>query len=119
MPTLEDHQIRIQQIICCLGDLGCQLSDKLKLGYSCECDIKNLEILTGMLDSLYCYEPTLTTNCLTQVQIDNMFQYISQICGVCYFPYGTNYSQIALRAGIRLVTSSRRKTTQDNLRKIQ
>jgi len=114
MPTLQDHQIRIQQIICCIGDMGCQLSDKLKIGYSCECDIINLEVLLGMLDALYCYDPTATDNCLTQLQVDKMFQYISKICGVCYFPYGTNYAQLAARQGILLQLNGSRLLQLNN-----
>lgn len=89
--TLADHQNRLQNFMCCLGTKGNDLATKLKLGFPCTCEINTLELLTAYWDILVCYNPALTTNCLTQQQVDLVWEAISKECGICFSPYGSTY----------------------------
>jgi len=123
--TLQDHSIRLQQFTCCIATKGNDLVKKLRLGISCEKDILILELLVGYYDTLLCFDPTVTDNCLTQEQVDTIWDAVADCCGVCFLPYGTNYTQIYAQqnqniSGNRITAAGdRRLTTEDDLRAIK
>jgi Putative Ig domain len=110
-PNLEDQYNRLQHFMCCLGSKGAALSTKLKLGLECTCDINTLELLVMYWNALECYDPTPTaTNCLTQTQVDAMWDHISRICGICFSPYGSTYTQ-SVGSGLRIASGNNRRIT--------
>lgn len=89
--TLADQTNRLQHFMCCLGEYGNKLSLKLKLGLSSICEINTFQLLVMYWDVLECYNPENETNCLTQSQIDLIWDDISEKCGICFSPYGSTY----------------------------
>ena len=112
MPTIEDHTNRLQLLICCIADKGSKLSDKLKISTDCCCDINIFELLTMYWSVLVCYNPDVTTNCLTQEEVDSIWDDISCRCGLCFNPYGTDYSSLSSRDG-RITEDGDRRITED------
>ena len=92
IPSIQDQVVRLQQALCCLGGKGSALATKLKLGMAECCDINEFELHVAYLDILRCYDPTVTGNCLTQQEVDAIWDSISCYCGLCFTPYGTVYS---------------------------
>jgi hypothetical protein len=105
LPTLADQYNRLQHFMCCIGRHGNSLSSKLITGMVCDDDVVNLEILCMFWSVLECYDPTIgVTNCLTQTEIDLIWDYISQKCGICFSPYGTNYT--ICNSGVRITQNN-------------
>jgi hypothetical protein len=118
MSTLQDHNIRLQQILCCLAEKGNSLANKLKLGIPCECETNNIALVHIYFQILQCYDPEanpISDNCLTQQEVDKIFDHISCLCGTCFFPYGTNYSALAARQGVLLNSQGGRILAVDPL----
>lgn len=90
--TFDDHFHRLQLFMCCIAENGYLLSKKLRISANCCCDIERLNILTMYWCTLECYNPDVDTNCLTQEQIDLIWEDISKKCGLCFAPYGSVYT---------------------------
>jgi hypothetical protein len=76
--------------MCCIGQKGSELSTKLKLGMVCDDDIVNFEVLNLFWSTLECFNPE-EPQCLEQKDIDRIWDNVSQLCGVCFAPYGSVY----------------------------
>ncbi len=90
-PTQQDQTVRLQKFLCCLGDKGAKLANKLRISEDCQCEINTFELLVMYFNTLVCYNPQATYNCLTQLQIDAIWDDISKKCGICFAPYGAEY----------------------------
>lgn len=55
--TLRDHQVRLQQLTCCIANKGNELALKLRSGMDCCQDRVVLETLVAVLNTLCCYNP--------------------------------------------------------------
>ena len=116
MPTLQDHTIRLQQLLCCLGEKGKVLAKHMQIGKDCCKEIKTLALLHAYWQILECYDPTLVVGdqCLTQEKVDKMLNWMGTECCVCFFPYGTNYTALAARQGLLLQQSGFRILQENN-----
>ena len=97
--TQNDINVRLQIINCCIGRLTGELLNKIKIGSAdVKCKLKDLEVLQGMFEALECYNvlvDNITTeedNCLTEVQAQRMFDYMSSKCDECIKLPGFVYS---------------------------
>jgi hypothetical protein len=106
-----DNYNRLQHFMCCLGNKGHELSKKLRHSTDCCCDINNLNLLVMYWHVLECYDPTATGNCLTQSQIDAIWEDISCKCGLCFAPYGSLYTNATTGCGTRIVNSGEARIT--------
>lgn len=106
--TYNDQQNRLQRFLCCLGSKGSDLSKKLRISTDCCCDINTFETLVMYWHVLVCYNPENENNCLTQTEIDTIWDDISCKCGICFSPYGSIYSDSTRSVRI----------TEDNIRRI-
>ena len=85
--TILDQYTRLQMLMCIIESKGNKLASKLRLGMVCQDEITCLEVLVMYFESLKCYDPT-NPQCLTQDQINLMWDCISQMTGLCFAPYG-------------------------------
>ena len=108
-----DNYNRLQHFMCCLGSKGAELSTKLKISSDCCCDINTFELLMMYWSVLECYDPTATGNCLTQAQIDAIWDDVACKCGLCFAPYGSLYTATAIGCGNRIVTSGEYRITSN------
>lgn len=100
MTTLsqEDFQVRVLLIQCCIGELTSKLLSKIKIGsQDVNCKLKELQVIQGMLKSLKCYEVlvdniTPEDNCLSEQDIQSMFDYMSSKCNICFQYPGFQYT---------------------------
>ena len=109
--TLEDQYNRLQHFMCCLGSKGAALAAKLRISTDCCCDINTFELLVMYWSVLVCYDPTVTTNCLTQAQIDAIWDDIACKCGICFNPYGSIYTSST--SGSRITEAGDTRITDD------
>jgi|SRR3990167_2938272 len=114
--SLADHYNRLQHFMCCLGSKGSELASKLRYSSDCCCEINTFELLVMYWEVLICYNPLATGNCLTQAQIDTIWDDISKKCGICFNPYGSIYT--SLREGSSRITAGGdlRITASDDFR---
>ncbi len=94
-----DHYNRLQHFMCCLGSKGATLATKLRISTDCCCDINTFELLCMYWSVLECYDPTALNNCLTQAQINAIWDDIACKCGLCFSPYGSIYTLAGNRCG--------------------
>lgn len=111
-PTYNDHYHRLQLFMCCIADKGYSVSKKLRISNDCCCEIEELERLMLYWFALECYNPDLQTNCLTQTQVDDIWSCISKICGLCFAPYGSTYTQS--NTGSRLISGGGDRVVDEN-----
>ncbi len=107
-----DHYFRLQQFMCCLGEKGNSLAKKLRISTDCCCDINTFELLVMYWSVLECYDPTAAYNCLTQQQIDLIWDDISEKCGLCFPPYGQQLINPRF-TGLRITENYSRRITED------
>mgnify|MGYP001569458441 CR=1 FL=1 len=112
-PTQNDHTQRLRLFMCCLGEKGNSLANKLKISTDCCCEINTFELLIMYWSVLECYDPTLTTNCLTQAQVDTIWDDISCKCSICFAPYGSTYTAALLPQRITQLNDRRITETGD------
>jgi hypothetical protein len=96
MATLSEHQYRLGLFKCCLADKANTMALRLKFGNSSCCDINKFETLIAYYKTLKCFDPGNIT-CLTQVQIDKIWDDISIKCDICFPPYGQIITTTAIR----------------------
>lgn len=64
-----DNTVRVQLLNCCIADLGEEISDRLFLGISQDCQQTTLQLMIAFRDALACYKPnngeTLATGTVT------------------------------------------------------
>lgn len=108
-----DNYNRLQHFMCCLGSKGSALATKLRYSTDCCCDINTLNLLVMYWHVLVCYDPTATGNCLTQAQINKIWDDISCKCGLCFASYGSLYTTATVGCGNRIVTSGEYRITSD------
>lgn len=94
----DDIDVRLQTIQCCIGDLTSKLITSIKIGSSkAHCQLIELQVLQGMIESVECYnvlsdDVTEEDNCLTESQVQTMFDYMASKCSKCFQFPGYSYS---------------------------
>lgn len=88
-----DLTARVQLLQCCIGELASVLLSKIKIGSKdINCKLQELQVLQEMLDAVKCYKVLSSTvtevdNCLTEQQVQDIFDYMSKKCNECFqFP---------------------------------
>ena len=118
--TIADQEQRLRLLLCCMGIKGDALATKLRLGLDCRHDIEHLDLLTMYWDALICFDPD-NIDCLTQSQIDKIWDKVSEICGICFAPYGSTYylpSQLPSQISSRITESNEFRITELGDRRI-
>lgn len=115
-PIQANHSLRLKRLMCCIADRGYTLSKRIKLGLDCCCESDTLNLLIMYFNSLLCYDPTAIYNCLTQVQVDSVWDDISRKCGICFSPYGEVVNNT--NVGIRITENNIRRITEDGFYRI-
>ncbi len=93
----QDLNVRLQLTQCCISTLTNELLVKIKVGAKdVDCKLKDLQVVQEMLEALKCYniltdEITETDNCLSEEQVQSMFDYIASKCKTCFQYPGFNY----------------------------
>jgi len=62
----------------------------------------NFQYIVAALEAMQCYSPITTEtedgvdNCLTELNLDNFFNNVTDITGLCFLPKGSTYRPAAL-----------------------
>ena len=102
MATLsqQDLDVRLQLIGCEYGTLTTTFANNLKWGRKCaKKDWKNLILLSVYISLLEDYHVGLTTNCITETQLQTMLDKISKLTKICFRPIGFTYFDSAEDTG--------------------
>jgi hypothetical protein len=97
--TQDDINVRLQLIQCCIGRKATSLLNKIKIGSKdVNCKLNEILVLQRMIKYLKCYnvlsdDVTEDDNCLTEVQAQEMFDYMIRKCDLCIKPPGFVYQQ--------------------------
>ena len=87
--TQNDLSYRLRTLQCCIGELTTKLLNKIKIGAKdIDCKLNELLVLQGMIEALNCYnvltdDVTEEDNCLTEIQVQSMFDYMNAKCNNC------------------------------------
>ena len=118
-PYVDDQYFRLQLFMCCLGTKGADISSRLKIGIECCCEVNTFELLVMYWSVLECYDPTPgATNCLTPLQVDAIWNHISQLCGICFPPYGSTYGNGNANGGFRITENNIYRVTETGVYRI-
>ena len=118
--TIADQEQRLRLLLCCMGIKGDALATKLRLGLDCRHDIEHLDLLTMYWDALRCFDPDDIT-CLTQAQVDTIWDKVSNLCGICFAPYGSTYylpSQLPSQISSRITESNEFRVTEEEDKRV-
>ncbi len=78
--TQINNELRLYQ--CCLADLAIDYITKELNGHqNLECLLNKLTFGVHMLENLKCSDNILSTECLTQVEIEQNLEKLNQLCG--------------------------------------
>ncbi len=95
--TQNDFLIRVQLLNCCIGSKTDDLLSKIKIG---ACNVNELlielQVLQGMMKSVVSYQVlvgdiTEDDNCLTESEVQSIFDYMSNSCEQCFQFTNFNY----------------------------
>lgn len=95
--TQNDLTMRLLTLNCCIGRLTNELLVKIKIGSSNTSDLLiELQVLQGMMKIVKKYQVlggliTETDNCLTETDIQSVFDYMSRKCNNCFQLPGFQY----------------------------
>lgn len=96
--TQNDFLIRIQLLNCCIGSKTDDLLSKIKIG-SCNINelLIELQVLQGMMKSVINYQVlvgdiTEADNCLTESEVQSIFDYMQNKCEQCFKMSGFLYT---------------------------
>lgn len=87
--TQNDLTYRLRTLNCCIASKSIDLLNKIKIGaYDVNCKLSDLQVLQGMLDSVSCYQVlgngiTEADNCLTEAEVQSIFDYMNSRCENC------------------------------------
>ena len=118
--SIADQEQRLRLLLCCIGSKGDILATKLRLSSDCQHDIEQLDLLTMYWDALICFDPD-NIDCLTQSQIDKIWDKVSEICGICFAPYGSTYylpSQLPNQISSRITESNEFRVTEEEDKRV-
>lgn len=91
-----DLTARLNKTACWAHDRALSLSKHLKYeGRMDNCSLADLSLVVAYLEVIECYTPmTVSTddyNCITEAELENIFENISSITGLCFVPKNTDY----------------------------
>lgn len=112
-----DNYNRLQHFMCALGQKGVDLTKRLKLGVDCCCETNTFNLLHMYWSVLVCYDPTRDDNCLTQTEIDAIWDDVACKTGICFSPYGTIYTAARFASpasGQRILESGEYRITEES-----
>ena len=79
-----DMALRASMIETCLCEKALLLANKIKNGGDCT-ELKcQVVLISEMYDVICRFDPLIPNNCITEDQLDDMYETISQICGICF-----------------------------------
>ncbi len=82
MTLQEQHNLNLQNLNCCISTKFDHYSRLIQLGSNLKnCKLQELILLNILFETLKCIP-----NCLTDLQIQNLWKYVSKLCG-CNYKY--------------------------------
>lgn len=91
MYNTNDILYRGQKISCCLVDKALTLKQKIEVGSYCEDEVIKFQYAIAAIEVLEAYNPDSEENCITETQLDTLFNYLADYCGLCFPPVGFNF----------------------------
>jgi len=91
-----DLTARLNGTVCWIYEEATKITNNLKYtGRIDDCRLADLSFVVAAVEALECYTPitviTDETNCLTEVQAENLFNLIGCITGLCFQPKNFSY----------------------------
>lgn len=91
-PIQQDLTYRLQYLTGLIATETIKLQSKLRLGEECVCEWEALEVSVMIYDVLRDFDFDADYNCISQLQVDKMFDYISNKYKFFFPPYQSNYT---------------------------
>ncbi len=79
--TQEDHENLYRNLMVCIADKGDKIAKKAI--YGMDCDIKELHLLIALANIMCKFDLNEDDNCLTQEEIELLWDYIATKCKLC------------------------------------
>jgi len=116
-----DLLVRLQRLGCCIGTKTDKLATQLSLTGQCsKQQFQTLRLLikyAEILESFIVDNEEL--NCISEVEMNQIFEQISKICNISFKPLGYVYKQAQSNADVRVLTTGEtRITTQGDERNL-
>jgi len=96
--TQDDINLRFQLVQCCIGTKASELLSKIKIGSGdVSCKLNEILVMQRMMKYIKCYnvlqgDTVPEDNCLTETQVQSMFDYLVKRCDLCIKLPGYNYN---------------------------
>jgi len=98
LTTQSDINIRLWRLMCYIGEEADRIENRISTGSDCSCDIKNLKYLVAASEIIGCYVPKATASatdvCLSETQINTIFDVVSEMTGLCFDPPGLSSAKL-------------------------